>query len=314
VTGVLHRDVKPANVYVANDARGQEVVKLFDFGIAGIRPDAAIKDQKVLTAPGTIVGTPEYMPPEQLFGQPLDPRSDVYAAGVTLFECLTGDVSFPGDYNTMLLAYSRGEGCPSLRAKREDVPAGLAAAIERAAHPDPNKRFPNAMAFAHALDDALGAPLKQTGLLGLNEAPEPTAAAATIPSTLSVDPDSSGPVLLLKRRTPAIALQRRRAPRAPYVTPSHVFRADGTTVDSRLEEISETGVLLIAYSTLTVNEPVRLRFALPASGRVTLVDAVCRWSRLARGRYAMGLEFRGASLELKADVVAYASALSSRPQ
>lgn len=308
--GVLHRDVKPANVYIANDATGKEVVKLFDFGVAGIQIHGAFKDLKRLTNPGTIVGTPEYMAPEQLFAQTIDVRADVYAAGVTLYECLTGDVTFPGDYNVMLQAFSEGRGAPSLREKRPDVPVPLAMAIERAAFPDPDKRFQDAMSFARALGEALGSPLQDTGLLGLNESPEPP---AKIADTVAIDPDSSGPVLLLKRRTPAIALQRRRAPRAPYVTPAYVFIHGGATLESRVEEISETGVLLIAYSTLPIGERVRLRFAMPASGRVIIVDAVCRWSRLARGRYAMGLEFAATPLELRADVVAYASALSTRP-
>jgi serine/threonine protein kinase len=129
--GVVHRDVKPANILLGEHGE----VKLADFGVA-------LFDDSDLTMPGTRVGTPMYMPPEQLRARDVDARSDVYAAGATLFEAATGmrlhDEATPADRRAVVLEAT------SDRA--------LASAIARAVREAPAERFANGRAFAHALD------------------------------------------------------------------------------------------------------------------------------------------------------------------
>jgi serine/threonine-protein kinase len=93
--GVVHRDMKPSNVLITRDRDGRERVKLVDFGIAQI---AGSKDEEKLTGIGALIGTPAYMAPEQLLAlEDVDLRADLYALGITMFECLTGNVPYIGE-------------------------------------------------------------------------------------------------------------------------------------------------------------------------------------------------------------------------
>ena len=97
--GVVHRDLKPGNVFVVRDRDGIERLKLLDFGIAQVKGT----EQDKLTGIGALIGTPAYMSPEQLLAIDVDHRADVYALGVTLFECLTGRLPYEGNYQAVLL-------------------------------------------------------------------------------------------------------------------------------------------------------------------------------------------------------------------
>lgn len=94
--GIIHRDVKPANIILKEVAGTAPVVKILDFGCAKIR-DLSTKQSPILTKVGEIVGSPPYMSPEQIQGQPMDQRSDIYSLGCTLYETLTGYVPHVGD-------------------------------------------------------------------------------------------------------------------------------------------------------------------------------------------------------------------------
>ena len=89
-SGVLHRDLKTENVFVARDAAGRPVAKLLDFGLVKFVDDERWGSSKKLTVQGSVFGTPAYMAPEQCAGAPVDTRGDVYSAGVILFELFTG--------------------------------------------------------------------------------------------------------------------------------------------------------------------------------------------------------------------------------
>jgi serine/threonine-protein kinase len=144
--GVVHRDVKPDNVLLNWDSgQSRWQVKLVDFGTA--RFDGA--DAK-LTRVGEVIGTPEYMSPEQLLDEPLDHRTDVYSLGVTLYECLTGRVPFSGNLGQVVMALSGGEFA-RIREITPAVPVALATAIERAISRRPGDRFADAASFAEAL-------------------------------------------------------------------------------------------------------------------------------------------------------------------
>jgi serine/threonine-protein kinase len=140
--GVIHRDIKPANVMLTRQGR----VKVMDFGIARL-----VGGQR-LTSTGAAVGTPSYMSPEQLLGQEIDGRSDVYAVGTLLFELVTTHVPFeaPGDYLRMIAQLQQEPPPPS--TYDASLPAGLDAIVARALAKEPDQRFANAGEFRDALD------------------------------------------------------------------------------------------------------------------------------------------------------------------
>src|SRR5205809_1088611 len=142
--GVIHRDIKPQNIVVEPSG----FWKVMDFGIARL---ANPPTGKGLTEAGTSIGTPDYMSPEQLAGAELDPRSDLYAAGVVLFECLTGRVPFEADTTWALVAKHLEEEPPNPRTLNADVPEALAALVLKAMAKDRERRF----ATASEMHDAL---------------------------------------------------------------------------------------------------------------------------------------------------------------
>ncbi len=142
--GIIHRDIKPHNMVV--DPSG--FLKVMDFGIARL---ANPPQGTGLTEAGMSIGTPDYMSPEQLSGADLDPRSDLYSAGVVLFECLTGRLPFEADTTWALVAKHLEEEPPNPRTLNADVPEALAIVILKAMAKDRERRF----ATASEMHDAL---------------------------------------------------------------------------------------------------------------------------------------------------------------
>jgi hypothetical protein len=146
--GLVHRDVKPANVLI--DARSTPL--LTDFGLARTTDDAR------LTQVGAVAGTPAYMSPEQARGgSPLGPASDLYSLGVVLYEMLAGVVPHAGGPVSVMLNKILHEKAPPITRHRPDLDPALAALVERAIAKDPARRFPDARAFADALGGWLAA-------------------------------------------------------------------------------------------------------------------------------------------------------------
>ncbi len=146
--GLVHRDVKPANILIASDERAV----LADFGIA-----CALAEQreKGITQAGMGIGTAEYMAPEQACGEPVDHRADVYALGVVLFQALTGRVPFHAT-DAFSTAYMQvHEPPPAPRSINPTIPESVEEVILRALAKDPAQRFQSAAAFAVALADAV---------------------------------------------------------------------------------------------------------------------------------------------------------------
>jgi serine/threonine protein kinase len=143
--GLIHRDVKPQNVLLNGDGRA----KVTDFGIA------RTLDVDGMTQTGTVLGTSNYIAPEQASGQPVDAHSDVYALGAVLYELLAGEVPFPGESFVAVAMKHMHEPAPNLLDVRRDVPLRVAAAVDRALEKDPEQRFPTMDAFAAELEACL---------------------------------------------------------------------------------------------------------------------------------------------------------------
>jgi serine/threonine-protein kinase len=142
--GLVHRDVKPQNVLV-----GDAGAKVTDFGIARM---AELDD---LTLAGTIIGTSDYISPEQANGQPASAQSDVYSLGALMFELLTGDVPFHGDGFVEVALHHITEATPNVRDRRSEVPARVADAVARAMEKDPARRYESMTTFVDELTACL---------------------------------------------------------------------------------------------------------------------------------------------------------------
>jgi serine/threonine-protein kinase len=140
--GLVHRDVKPQNVLVTDDGEA----KVTDFGIA-----RSLDVEHGVTQTGTVLGTSNYLSPEQARGHAVTPATDVYSLGVVLFELLTGDVPFPGDNFVAVAMKHINEPPPPLLELRPDVPVRLVHTVERALAKDPAGRFQTMEAFAAEL-------------------------------------------------------------------------------------------------------------------------------------------------------------------
>jgi serine/threonine-protein kinase len=302
--GVIHRDLKPSNIFVARNEIGDETIKLIDLGVAAVAQEQLADRDRKLTAAHEVLGTPEYMAPEQLWGRAIDARTDVYALGMSLYECLTGEVPYTGSYPDVLVQVSNAASPPNVRERRADVPPALAVVIENALEKDAAARFQSAMELARALVAASGLAPGPSALLAADdddpdsereEQTEPeiklvkkkkrassrarvTAQAEDRPSA-----PSSGPV--------SAPTHKRQFLRAPYVTPVSLVLPNGATVEARSEEISQEGMLVLSPIHFALGAPVSVRFASPMTGEMIAIDASVRWIRDGRGKSAVGLEF-----------------------
>jgi eukaryotic-like serine/threonine-protein kinase len=191
--GMVHRDVKPGNILVRPDGS----VKITDFGIAWSARSVA------LTRTGQVIGTPQYLSPEQAEGRPATPASDVYALGLIGYECLTGNKAFEGD-NAVTIALKQVRQDPE--PLPDELPAEVRTLIGRALAKNPAVRFSNGAAFVAAIDDVrAGRPLPEAP-------PTVNVAAAAVDPAAGPETVTTGPVT----RPPA---ERRRNRAAMVLLP-----------------------------------------------------------------------------------------------
>lgn len=225
--GVIHRDLKPANVLIerlqsgasgAGSGGGGLRVRVVDFGLAKvIRSD--IRQSGSLTERDLILGTPEYIAPEQVRGEAIDYRTDIYSLGIILFEMITGDVPYHGKTPLETMAGHLSPDVPRPRKARDGsvVPPSLTAVIARALGKQPANRYPSARALAEALTAAWGERLVITPS-GVDNAES----LATIDTELNVNTEglnavdmTPGPVVVsanIGRRSRAELLEDAAAP------------------------------------------------------------------------------------------------------
>jgi serine/threonine protein kinase len=302
--GVVHRDVKPSNLFVARTEIGEEIVKLIDLGVASIGEYDVAPEGAKLTHAREVLGTPEYMAPEQLWGQGVDQRTDVYAIGMSLFECLTGEVPYAGAYPDVLVQVSNATAPPSVRDRRPDVTPEVAQVIETALEKDANLRFQSAAELGRALVTASGLAPKPSTLLS---------ASAGEDGAPVDDGEEEDPLRLVRKKVRSSGSDRpsppptshRRVSRAPFVTPVLVTPRKGRATEARSEEISVDGMLVVAPVSVPLETAVKLRFASPRTGEMMVLEGTVRWTREARGRWALGVEFAGVPPLLRSVISEY---------
>ena len=150
--GVIHRDLKPQNIFVTREPDGSQVLKLVDFGIAKIVAGDGAHEQ--MTRAGMVFGTPQYMSPEQALGVEIDARADLYAVGVLLYQLVTGKLPFNSDDPVALIRMQVSTEPPQLP---NAVPKELTAIIMRLLAKQKDQRFPDARTVRMALERYLGA-------------------------------------------------------------------------------------------------------------------------------------------------------------
>ena len=151
---IIHRDLKPDNIFICPEPDGALRAVVTDFGLAKER--RAEPGMQKLTATGIILGTPEFMSPEQIRGKPLDGRSDIYALGLVAYEMFTGKLPFEGKTaQDMMIARLRGQPLPLRKARTDlEFSASFEKALMKAIEADPAARYQTAGEFGKALEEA----------------------------------------------------------------------------------------------------------------------------------------------------------------
>ncbi len=221
--GLVHRDVSPENVLVSRSGEA----KVTDFGIAKAAASAST------TRPGEARGKLAYMPPEQLLGEPLDRRTDIYAVGATLFECTCGERPFVVPADAALSVKILEMTAPLLSTVRDDVPQLLEAAVARALDKRVDARWPDALALARELEPlASTANVVADWLAEFLPAPEPTSPSRAHPATA---PLAAGPAPDAVATLPETDLPKPRRRWASVVALAGAVGLTGAFVASRLD-------------------------------------------------------------------------------
>ena len=257
--GMVHRDVKPANVLLSEDGG----VKLGDFGIAKAFDDLS----QGLTATGSVLGTPSYLAPELIAGDAPSPPSDVYSVGCLLYAQLAGHPPFPeGDALSVAYAH-RHTAVPPIESERPDVSPALAEVVRRALEKDPARRFPDAASMSAALPTAPEPAPDTTVPL----AAASTVALATSPPAADRPPDHPAPDADA-RATDARSIHARSI----HARSTHAQSTDARGTDDPSDRTDRLGP--VAEDGHVARPPSRA----PALLVVVVVVAIALWLLVAR--------------------------------
>ncbi|MFW5876790.1 MAG: protein kinase domain-containing protein [Myxococcota bacterium] len=262
--GIIHRDLKPDNLFLAAHG-GEERVKVVDFGVSKVRREAGESFATSLTRTGTAVGTPYYMSPEQARGMKAhDHRVDLYAAGVILYQCLSGRMPFDaGNYHALLQAILAGKP-PPLEGIAPGVSPELSAVVQRAIAVHPGDRFATAQQMLEALVPfgaklpsdlhrtvPHGTPSLPSDAAPALQTPSPQESAGDVPKPLrlahqpvafeahSADWDESrAPVLRIRTRAPAPDPPSSE-PGPPPKTAPEAIRVKGSLLAHAIEHVRQ---------------------------------------------------------------------------
>ncbi len=159
--GIVHRDIKPSNLMLAKVPGDDEMVRVLDFGVARTRTSK-------LTAGGQVLGTPQYMSPEQCLRSEVDGRADLYSLGVVLYRCVCGRAPYHGKPHAVIMGHLSGE-IPKLRlTARVPITAAFAAIVEQLLQKQPEDRFGSARELRAALESVLAS---TSSAITVNEVP-----------------------------------------------------------------------------------------------------------------------------------------------
>ncbi|MEO1337747.1 MAG: serine/threonine-protein kinase, partial [Myxococcota bacterium] len=224
---IIHRDLKPANVMLLQKAGGLDHVKVLDFGIAKLLDPVSSEDptgMMTVTRAGTVVGTPAYMAPEQAAGKRVDPRTDIYSAGVTLYHMVTGQKPFRAKNLVGLLQQVIEAPPPPVSSRLSTVDPRVEALIHTAMQKDPRRRFASARTMREAIQGIM-----ETGARTLHM------------SAGNIASDSSQSFRTAERHTP---------PQEMSLTGSGVHAVSSSAMQS-------VGSLTLPYATGTFESPTK---------------------------------------------------------
>jgi serine/threonine protein kinase len=245
--GIVHRDLKPGNILITRDRRNADRVKVVDFGIARAPAD----EQQNLTRTGTIIGTPEYMSPEQLIGDSVDGRSDIYALGCILFQMVTGEQAFGGP-TAQVISRRLTERPPRPREKNATIPQALDDVIVTMLGRTPTERYQSMEAVRDALLEAVPplhsttGPRPQVTLAGLLPAtvPQPT---GEVPAPAAPEEPPAAPITAPR---PGMS-----SPSATGILSAQQFEAGPPADESYIDDLQPPADEELEYAQDDASEP-----------------------------------------------------------